>query len=72
MPRLRVRYSQLAVGLGQIGEFSFVLSSLASAAGLISRPLHAALLASVAFTIAASAVLVRLGYPRPAADQQAV
>lgn len=62
--RLRVRYWQLAVGLGQIGEFSFVLASLASVAGLISAALHAAVLASVAFTIAASTVLVRVGYRR--------
>lgn len=63
--RLRVRYWQLAIGLGQIGEFSFVLASLAAVAGFISTTLHAAVLASVAFTIAASTLLVRVGYRRP-------
>ncbi|MGZ3415835.1 MAG: cation:proton antiporter domain-containing protein, partial [Isosphaeraceae bacterium] len=63
--RLRVRYWQLAIGLGQIGEFSFVLASLAAVAGFISTTLHAALLASVAFTIAASTLLVRVGHRRP-------
>lgn len=63
--RLRVRSWQLAVGLGQIGEFSFVLTSVAAAAGAISAALHTAVLAAVAVTIAASTVAVRLGYRRP-------
>jgi len=65
LARLHVRHWQLAIGLGQIGEFSFVLASLASAAGLIPAALHAAVLASVALTIAASTVLVRVGFRRP-------
>jgi monovalent cation:H+ antiporter-2, CPA2 family len=70
LARLRVRYWQLAIGLGQIGEFSFVLASLAVAAGIISAALHAAVLASVALTIAASTVLVRVGHSRPAAQPE--
>ena len=70
LARLRVRYWQLAVGLGQIGEFSFVLASLASVAGLVSATLHAAVLAAVAVTIAASTVLVRIGYRRPPAQPE--
>ena len=35
LARLEVRPLQLAVGLGQIGEFSFVLAAAAAAAGAI-------------------------------------
>ena len=58
--RLTTRPLQLAVGLGQIGEFSYVLAALALAAGLISPTIQAALIAAVVVTIAASSVLVRL------------
>jgi monovalent cation:H+ antiporter-2, CPA2 family len=44
--RLPGRPLQIAVGLGQIGEFSFVL-------------------ATIVVTIAASTLLVRVGYARP-------
>jgi CPA2 family monovalent cation:H+ antiporter-2 len=50
---------QLAVGLGQIGEFSFVLASVGRVAGAIDDTLYAAILASVVITIAASTVIVR-------------
>lgn len=66
--RLRVRYWQLAIGLGQLGEFSFVLASLAAVAGIISAALHAAVLASVALTIGASTVLVRVGHAAPSSQ----
>jgi monovalent cation:H+ antiporter-2, CPA2 family len=63
--RLSARPLQLAVGLGQIGEFSFVLASLGLAAGQLDRPLYSAILAAVALTIAASSIAVRLmGTPR--------
>jgi CPA2 family monovalent cation:H+ antiporter-2 len=59
---------QLALGLGQIGEFSFVLATIGVAHNLISSDLYAAILASVVLTIAASTVLVRVGlYTRPRA-----
>ena len=51
---------QLAIGLGQVGEFSYVLAALALAAGLISPTVQAGLIAAVVVTIAASSVLVRL------------
>lgn len=57
------RPGQVAVGLSQIGEFSFVLASLLFAAGLIEAELHAALLAAVALSIAVSAVAARLPMP---------
>jgi CPA2 family monovalent cation:H+ antiporter-2 len=58
---LPARPLQLAIGLGQIGEFSFVLGSAAVAAGAISGDAYVALVAAVALTIAASTVAVRLG-----------
>jgi CPA2 family monovalent cation:H+ antiporter-2 len=64
----------IALGLGQIGEFSFVLASYALARGAIGTDVFAAVLAAVATSIAASTILVRL-VPRPtpprepAADQ---
>ncbi|MGH2463802.1 MAG: cation:proton antiporter [Candidatus Limnocylindria bacterium] len=51
---------QLAVGLGQIGEFSFVLASVGLAAGVIDPILYTAILAAVALSIAVSTVAVRL------------
>jgi monovalent cation:H+ antiporter-2, CPA2 family len=63
---LEVRPFQLAVGLGQIGEFSFVLASAAAAAGAIDGVLFTALIASVAISIAASSIAVRLvPVPKP-------
>jgi monovalent cation:H+ antiporter-2, CPA2 family len=57
---LPVRPAQLAVGLGQIGEFSFVLGSAAAAAGAIAGDIYVALVAAVALSIAVSTVVVRL------------
>jgi len=54
------RPSQIATGLSQLGEFSFVLVSLLFAAGDVSPELYAGLLASITVTIGASAVAVRL------------
>ena len=58
--RLQARPLQLAVGLGQVGEFSYVLGALALTAGIITNQVATALVAAVAITIAASSVLVRL------------
>jgi CPA2 family monovalent cation:H+ antiporter-2 len=69
---LDVRPLQLAVGLGQIGEFSFVLASAALAAGAIDAVLYTALIASVAVSIAVSSIAVRLvPVPKPAAGEVA-
>jgi len=60
--RLRdVRHWQLGIGLGQVGEFSFVLVGILLARDLIPPELFTAMLATVVLTIAASAVLVRIG-----------
>ena len=63
--RLDADALQLAVGLGQIGEFSFVLSTVGLAAGAFGPELYAAILGSVALTIAISTVAVRLIRPVP-------
>lgn len=60
LARLDIRPLQLAVGLGQIGEFSFVLASAALAAGAIDEVLFTALIAAVAISIAVSSIAVRL------------
>jgi len=59
------RPRQVAIGLGQIGEFSFVLATIGLTRGVIPAELYAAVLAAVVATIAASTLLVRLGYSRP-------
>ena len=68
LARLRdVRHVQLGTGLGQVGEFSFVLVGILLARGLIPSELFTAMLATVVLTIAASAVLVRASPARGAA-----
>jgi CPA2 family monovalent cation:H+ antiporter-2 len=61
-----VRHWQLGIGLGQVGEFSFVLAGILVGRALIPTELFTAVLATVVVTIAASAVLARTG-KRPAA-----
>jgi K+:H+ antiporter len=60
---------QIGIGLGQVGEFSFVLGSAAAAAGAIGSEVYAAILGAVVITIIGSSVLVRLvgNNPRAAA-----
>ncbi len=52
--RLPARPLQLAIGLGQIGEFSFVLGSAAVAADAITNEAYVALVAAVALSIASA------------------
>jgi CPA2 family monovalent cation:H+ antiporter-2 len=59
------RPRQVAIGLGQIGEFSFVLATIGVSRNVIPGELYAAILAAVVVTIAASTLLVRLGYSSP-------
>jgi CPA2 family monovalent cation:H+ antiporter-2 len=59
------RPRQIATGLGQIGEFSFVLATIGVSRNVIPSELYAAILAAVVLTIAASTLLVRVGYSRP-------
>lgn len=65
-----VRPWQMAVGLGQIGEFSFVLASIVLGRALIPSTLFNAVLAAVVVTIAIATTLVKLG-KRPLPSQAA-
>lgn len=58
--RLKARRLQLAVGLGQVGEFSYVLGALALGGGLITREISAGLIGAVVLSIALSSILVRV------------
>jgi CPA2 family monovalent cation:H+ antiporter-2 len=58
--RISERPMQLAVGLGQVGEFSFVLAALLAAAGAITSQVYVAMIAAVAVSIGASTIIVRL------------
>jgi CPA2 family monovalent cation:H+ antiporter-2 len=60
LARLPAHPWQLAIGLGQLGEFGFVLASVALAAHAIGVDVHAAILAAVAVSITFSTVAVRL------------
>jgi CPA2 family monovalent cation:H+ antiporter-2 len=55
-----VRPGQLAIGLGQVGEFSFVLATIVLGRALMPPELYTALLATVVLTIVASTILVRV------------
>jgi CPA2 family monovalent cation:H+ antiporter-2 len=66
-----VRPWQLAIGLGQIGEFSFVLASLVLGRALIPPALYSGVLAAVVVTIAISTTLVKVGH-KPAQAQAAI
>jgi CPA2 family monovalent cation:H+ antiporter-2 len=58
--RIPGRNWQVAIGLAQIGEFSFVVLGLGVAAGVVSAGQSSAALAAAAITIALSAVGARL------------
>ena len=60
--RLGARRLQLAVGLGQVGEFSYVLGTLAVGAGLVTSEVSSGLIGAVVVSIAASSILVRLAH----------
>jgi CPA2 family monovalent cation:H+ antiporter-2 len=62
--KVNVRALQLALGLGQVGEFSYVLGALALGAGWISSQVSAGLIGAVVISIAASSILVRLAHRR--------
>ena len=61
--RVPARRAQLGAGLGQIGEFSFVVLGLGSAAGVVTAGQFSAALGAAAISIAVSAVGARL-FPR--------
>jgi K+:H+ antiporter len=60
LAKLDARPLQLAVGLGQIGEFGYVLAGIAVAAGALAASEFEAVLCAIVATIAGSAVLVRV------------
>jgi CPA2 family monovalent cation:H+ antiporter-2 len=66
---LRARPLQLAVGIGQVGEFTFVLASIGVAAGAIAADLYAAMLGAIVLSIAVSSVAVRLVGRRPSDER---
>ena len=57
--KMNVRPNQLGVGVSQIGEFSFVLGSLAFAQDVITRSQFTGLLVAVVLSITASTILIR-------------
>jgi CPA2 family monovalent cation:H+ antiporter-2 len=57
--RLKVRPFHLGVGVSQIGEFSFVLGSVAYSQGVITRAQFTGLLLAVVISIMSSTILVR-------------
>jgi len=63
LAHLPANHGQLAIGLGQIGEFGFVLATVAVARGVLPSEVYAALLAAVAVSIGASSILVRIVKP---------
>jgi CPA2 family monovalent cation:H+ antiporter-2 len=65
LARLPARPFQLAVGLGQMGEFGYVLAGIGVAEGVVSGGTFSAVLAAIVVTIAGSAVAVRMVGQRP-------
>jgi CPA2 family monovalent cation:H+ antiporter-2 len=63
---------QLAIGLGQVGEFSFVLASIVLARGLIPERLFTAILGAVVLTIAVSTTAARFGRSQGKAETSAI
>jgi monovalent cation:H+ antiporter-2, CPA2 family len=63
------RSVQLAIGLSQVGEFSYVLGALALGVGFIPPEVNTGLVTAVVVSIAASSVLVRVGYRAAPAKQ---
>ena len=57
--KMKVKPGLLGIGVSQIGEFSFVLGSLAFTQQAISRSQYTSLLLAVVLSIAASTILVR-------------
>ena len=59
MGKLKVQEMQFGVGISQIGEFSFVLGSIAFAQEAITESQYTGLLVAVVISIVASSLLVR-------------
>ena len=65
---LGARTLQLSIGLGQVGEFSYVLGALALGAGFITKEVSAGLIGAVVVSIAASSILVRVAGTKPSVE----
>ena len=63
--RLSGRPAQVAIGLGQLGEFGYVLAGIGLTAGAVTGEQFTAVLGAIIVTIAGSAVLVRLAGTAP-------
>lgn len=59
LAKLKARPGQLGIGLSQVGEFSFVLGSVALAKGVLTQSQFTAVLLTVVISIVVSTVLVR-------------
>ena len=57
--KMKVKKSLLGIGVSQIGEFSFVLGSLAFTQDAISRSQYTGILLAVVLSITGSTILVR-------------
>ena len=57
--KLKAKSPMMGIGVSQIGEFSFVLGSLAYSQDAISESQFTGLLLAVVLSIAASTILVR-------------
>lgn len=64
MARLRARPGQLSVGISQVGEFSFVLGSVALAQGALTTSQFTAVLLTVVMSIVVSTIWVRMIHRR--------
>lgn len=60
LARVEADARQLAIGLGQLGEFSFVLASAGAALGVVTPELYTAVIGTVVLSIAGSTIVVRL------------
>ena len=60
LARLKARPGQLGIGLSQVGEFSFVLGSVALAKGALTDTQFTAVLLTVVISIVLSTIWVRL------------
>ena len=65
LAKVNARPGQLAVGLGQLGEFGYVLAGIGLTAGALTEDQFTAVLSAIVATIAGSAVLVRRAGRRP-------
>ena len=71
LARIGARPLQLAVGLGQLGEFGYVLAGIGVTAAALTEDQFTAILGAIVATIAGSAVAVRAAGKAPAVSIEA-